>query len=157
VPALLIAWFQIIGARRGIPPLWLGRCRSSRGWRRTAGLGAATGPGPGVAVRPRRRDLETLPEAPPPHPAPAPPNPPVRQRGRAAPGRLARAHHQHRLAAVLLEGLDRARDGDQRAVAQRPDAADLIAADAVAERAVFGAARIGVGREPFAQRKDIAA
>src|SRR5262249_22424040 len=74
----------------------------------------------------------------------------------AAGRRIARAYHQHGAAAVLLESLGRPCNGDERAVAQLPDAACRIASDPFAKRTVVRRARIGIGRKPFAQRKEVA-
>ena len=58
---------------------------------------------------------------------------------------LARAHDQGGAAAILLEGLDGARDGDERAIGEPPDATGIVAGESLAQRLVLDRARIGVG------------
>src|SRR5262249_5172287 len=137
-----VACLQIVLARRGVARLGWHRAGGRR--RRIALWRDSAAPRAGIAPRPGDGELKALAEPPQRHrPGALPPLAVAHKRG-AAGRRIARAHPQPRAAAVLLERLARLCDGDERAVAQPPDAARRIASDPAAKRRVFRRARIGI-------------
>src|SRR5207248_2263428 len=83
-------------------------------------------PWPIVARRPRGGDLKLFSAAAQRHRPRAPPDLTVDHESGASRRRIARAHHQHSAAAILLKGFECLGDGDERAVMQLADATRRI-------------------------------